>query len=501
MPGAKKPLHVEAQQYDQHDPLKDLLLPNVAQTLGAPARRTTRRTPRVPLLASTRINSIGRPLDWAPWLGKPLGGGGYGTAFRLKYDSRVAGVLERAKQTAAFVIEHRRPPPGGSIIIKVAADFGESGEKPFNPREQVDAFAQESVMEGSWHRFLDNGPCVRLPGLSKGVCPTDTVPDLYWGGMVADALEGRRFYITVMGVAPGMTMHDLLRRQPLTAALYVAVERAVAMMWLHGVTHTDFHWENVLVDPATDRATVIDFGQGVGLSGVMVAHVRATLPRAVQAGVRSLGELWRDPAQTKFGLGIKQYTNRVRAGRYGVRRGQATFYNPDGNSLMQLYRRLSAQQRALVPSARRRLWGAPEPRSEPRSESRRQSPQQRQSVRSTASKNKRSASKLGPRKSLQKTRISKRALLQQAAKAALPAAAGGTSRFKAARLAAANKQGRMARFRAALATRLPSPPPTASEQARMARFRAALATRLPSPSPMQISPTTVFASPMSWRPS
>lgn len=532
--GARK-LHAEAQLYDSFVPRENVLLPNVGQTLrdGVGSANTAAR---VPLLASTRVGRKGKPVDWAAWLGKPLSSGAYGTTFRLRYAPNMATLLDQMKRAAAFLIEHRRPAPGSYVVLKVAADQGESGRPPFHSLGRVDEFARESVMESSWHRALNNGACARLPGLAKGVCPSDNVPDLYWSGMVADALQGRRFYVTLMGLAPGVTLGEFVngkvvngRRvapQPLPASLYLAVERAVAMVWTHGIAHTDFHWDNVLVDPATERVTIIDFGQAVGLSPALVSQVRQTLPRAVEAGVRSLGELWQAAGTSAYGVDIKRYTNQVRAGRYGIRRGQATWYNPDGNSLMQLYRKMSAAQRAAVPSMRRTLWGAPGSREplRPTQPSARSASSTVTKAAAKAAERSRKASNrarrsLGARGSLKK-RIpsSKRAqMLQAAAKLALPGGAQRSGsdkvqgRFRAARLAAAN---RAARFKAAVATRLPGG--TADRAARYrqavatrlpggtanraARFRAAVATRLPSPSPMQISPVVAFGSPMNISP-
>jgi hypothetical protein len=171
-----------------------------------------------------------------------------------------------------------------------------------------------------------------------------------------------------MTVAPGITVWDYLdgkykwnkttRRKvlvspphELTAAVYVAVERAVALMWLYGITHSDFHEGNQMYDERSGKVTVIDFGQAVKLSDELTRRVREVTVRAIQGGVRSLGELWLPASKSRYGLDIQAFSNRVR-----YTRNRATWYNPDGHALMQLYSRMSSAQRALVPELRRKVW-------------------------------------------------------------------------------------------------------------------------------------------------
>lgn len=349
--------HPEARAITNYGRQENVSLPDVAPVLKQTYPKYV--SGRVPLVRG--ISTGGRGLVWMPWLlsvrPRPVGGGAFGKAFELVYAGEVARFLERARQTATFVVDHKQPAAGTRVILKVAADPYE-GQK-IHRQGQVDRFSRDSVRESSWHKALDTMPCLKLSGLARGVCTAQHVPDFYWSGMVVDTYTGRRFYITLMGLAPGQPVQTMFAKS-MPPEVYVAVERAVVMMWLYGVAHTDFHKGNVMWDTAGRRATIIDFGQGIKLSDALVARLRQTVPKAVAIGVRSLGELWYPPSKSGYGLGIQEYANRVRVTREANdgRTARGMWYNPDGHALMQMYKLVPRASRSRIAVLRRAAWGS-----------------------------------------------------------------------------------------------------------------------------------------------
>lgn len=380
--GKSYTLHREARRVTSVTRETNAAFSDVARIL----RQTRPAVPgKVPLTTSARTDPDhpGVPADWAPWLGQKLAAGAYGVAFKTRHEGQLVEQLKRARQSAAFLYDHTPVPAGAPLIIKVARDYDDGGRP--SPLDRVtpsgEDFAMSSVKEASWHGFLKRAPCIRVPGVSSSTCPSAGVPAIYWAGMVVDQITSRRFYITVMAVAPGIPVSVYMDGQkkkdprtgrwalvkpptgPLTAAMYLAIERAVALMWLNGVVHADFHRGNMLWDAASGKATIIDFGQGVGLSPAMTEQLRQKIAPAIADGVRSLGELWKSSSSSQYGLGLQAFTNRVRSTRAGP--GGIPWYNPDGHALMQLYGALSPADRQAVIAKRRALWGVAAPPKAP----------------------------------------------------------------------------------------------------------------------------------------
>lgn len=321
------------------------------------------------------------------WILPKLGGGSYGAVFVID-----AALVPRFQRVAIFQVNGRRPlpPPGSGVILKVAHDYGEADPamhddgkdatghrfryvKSPNPVGKPDRFVQDSLREATWHRWLDeqdSTKCIKVDGVGSQTCASDVVPDFYWAGMVRDQLSNRRFYCTIMGMAQGVTVDEYQDGKPIydargyevrgkfepgklphpvTAGLYVGVERAIAVLWLYGITHSDFHRGNQLYNLNTGKVTIIDFGQIVPLTKLLQEQVRKTLGRAIAAGVKSLAVLW--DAKGPFAVDLQKYSNAVRA-----RRNESPWYNPDPMVLRHLYNSMSATERAKVPALRRQVW-------------------------------------------------------------------------------------------------------------------------------------------------
>jgi hypothetical protein len=329
--------------------------PNVAETM--------RRAGSIGTVELTLGSWQGSTL-WTHWLHNYfIGEGAFGAVFSVTNTGEAARGIKDIMQKASYVVNEKPPPAGRLVLIKLALEPGQSTEG-MTP----DIFAKDSVKESSWHRFLDNAPCIRVRGVGASTCPSSVVPDFYWSGMVRDDRTRTRCYVTLMSFAPGATVSRHIDgeykrnknyrrfqtkqpRGPLTASMYLAIERAVTLMWLNGVVHSDFHKGNQIYDDNTGKVTVIDFGQAVGLHPELTQKLRDMVGVAILRGVNSLGEMWESSSKSAVGVGIQEYVDGVRYTRGG------DWYNPDGHSLKMLYNRLSPADRQQIPLLRRKLWG------------------------------------------------------------------------------------------------------------------------------------------------
>ena len=293
--------------------------------------------PRQPAPISMLVN--GRH---AAWLGTPLGEGAYGMTFTCRVDADTFRALETARGSSTFWVDYRTPKIGETVVIKLTQDKRRS-----DAHGAYTQFVADNLKEASWHRYLDRAPCVQL-GAFKPVCAAVYVPDFYWSGLVVDSRTRARVYMTVMGLARGVTIQRHLSRNRLTADLFLRIERAMASLWLSGIAHADLHKDNMLYDASTGYLTIIDFGMGVLLPPTLTTTLRTAVARAIGDGVRSLGEVWRKGSS--YGVGVQRHVNRVMRGR------GFSWYNPDGYAAMRLFSMLSASDRRMVPSLRKTMW-------------------------------------------------------------------------------------------------------------------------------------------------
>jgi hypothetical protein len=137
------------------------------------------------------VDRYGVPTEWARWLGTPRNSGAFGVIFALKNEGEVAMRMKQMQKVASFQVQGKTIPDNAPFIIKIAHDYDDRGK--VTNRNNVTRFAIDSVRENTWHRFLDNAACLRLPGAGSSTCPSQVVPDFLWSGMVKDAVSGRRF--------------------------------------------------------------------------------------------------------------------------------------------------------------------------------------------------------------------------------------------------------------------------------------------------------------------
>ena len=320
------------------DPLKNLERHMIAKT-------TSRNGPTS---NSGMWNGAGR---LAAWLGREKNGGAGGAVYVTKANT---GILDRLFGAMRFSMAAALPRQGTAIVVKIATRA---------PSADKLGFIEDNVIEAARHHDLAHAKCVPMRGMHD-LCVSDVVPRLYFAGLVEKPGRGG-LYVTVMGVAPGVTVRALgnggrdardtrTRHEPAVdmVDVYLKLERAACAMWAHGVVHGDLHLKNAMYDPATQRLTIIDFGLSSVLPDDVVAKVRGAIARGVRTGVRSLGEVWREAgADFPIGVGLQRHVNKVMSQR------SYTWYNPDGYAIMQLYSSLNEAERKEVPVRRAALWG------------------------------------------------------------------------------------------------------------------------------------------------
>lgn len=277
----------------------------------------------------------GKSFEWEPWLGKQIDKGSHGKVFLTRVTKEVKNLTQQAIYKSGSM-----PDIGTEVAIKLVTA---------SPKE-VRGKRLEAAREASWHRALSRAPCSKVPQCSKELCVARHVPKFHWSGMVIDKAYGRHVFIFIMGFVKGTTLNKVVAQQDtkISAQEYVKIERALCSLWWNGVAHADMHRDNILMD-TRGEPSVIDFGHAITLPEEIKTKVRKQLVAAMQSNVRSLGEVWSSPKESKYGADVMAYVNRAQ------HRRELPWYNPDGYMLQQLYSDVTNRQ--AVPAERRALWG------------------------------------------------------------------------------------------------------------------------------------------------
>lgn len=273
------------------------------------------------------------PFTWSE-LGKKVGGGANGVIYRTTI---TPGLQEMAK-SLRFGISPRLPEYGTEVLIKVS-------EVPSNPKNQNYALEYQEWLEDNLgelgiHNYLLQCGCTRL-GSEYETCVSDFIPPLYAGGRVQ---FGRTpYFMTIMGHVPGAHPHS----GPLTQEMYLGIEKAACSMWVNGVLHSDLHTGNILWDARRRRPYIIDFGLGVLVPDQLKREIRKQVRGAINAGVRSLGEIFR-PDSDWFVDGLIKHVDGIMMHRRYKK------YHSNMSSMLFMYSR--TKNTAGMGSARRKLW-------------------------------------------------------------------------------------------------------------------------------------------------
>lgn len=196
---------------------------------------------------------------------------------------------------------------------------------------------EDTLRETRLHAFVSQSRVHGKPGYFPNIEGDVIVPKLHYANLVQ--IEGKWWFTTVMAVANGQPLSKYLQQKPLTARVFVAVEKAIYSMWLVGVAHGDFHPGNVMYDARTGTATVIDLGFAVKLPDDIVKKLRETSSVAA------------DPADMyeKF---VARYVSTIVYQRGGSHQYQ--FFNPDGRVLRFLYNGIT--DKSQLAAARLHAW-------------------------------------------------------------------------------------------------------------------------------------------------
>lgn len=294
--------------------------------------------------------SPGSPFGYEPaaWMGRQIGRGSFGIVHAVEAD-RAAPQLRAIVDTAQHRVVRGMPEPGSLLALKLVPWY-DPGARRLGTR-----FIRENVREAATHAWLLDRPPLQVPGCGAPLLPRDHLPDLYVAGLVKNATDGLRFYVTAMDEVHGLPLHEVMNRRGFTAEVYVRVERAVASLWVNRIAHADLHTGNVLYDPRTGRVTILDLGLAVLLPRRFQGEIVSRLACGVAMGVRSLAEIFRPAARSRLlGIdGLQDHVNGVMKGR------EMTLYYAEYSTLLrQMFNKLSPADQRAVPGARARLWKA-----------------------------------------------------------------------------------------------------------------------------------------------
>lgn len=270
-----------------------------------------------------------------------IGKSAYGNVYTLVVDSATLDFLKLAAEKGTHRVRGSTPKIGEKIAVKLVAR---------RVGTDYSSFVRENVTEAIAHeRMTAEESCFEIP-CAPGVknCASDHVPKFYFAYLADVSL-----FVTFMSMAGTTTLSSYLRStsRKLDAKMYANIERAVATLWASGFTHADLHSGNILVNPATKEAWIIDFGFAVRLPKSLRDLVRKRIGEIIQRGGASIGEIWseKDPSSNES---LSSYTDKATQSK-----GVSGWYNPNGRAVLLHYNKMPADERAKFENVRKRLWG------------------------------------------------------------------------------------------------------------------------------------------------
>ena len=272
-------------------------------------------------------------------LGQKLASGQYGITYIVEVTDAFLETIGRAMREAGHRVSGERlPARGARVVMKVA--------KRKKRQSWVD-FVTDNVREAAAHREIvksDISTCIKIPCSGKFQCAGDHVPTFYCG--FANGAGPTAEYATIMGYAGGTTLDEYMKTRLTTAEVYANFELAACTLWASGFAHGDLHRGNAMIDPATNKVTIIDLGFAIKLPAALRTGIRDRIGEIVESDDGgSMGRMWTD-------LGVTAYANRIM-----TTRGISPWYNPDGRALVTMFNILLPGDKARLPAVRRALWG------------------------------------------------------------------------------------------------------------------------------------------------
>lgn len=196
---------------------------------------------------------------------------------------------------------------------------------------------EDTLRETRLQNFVSSSKVKGNPGFFPDIDGSSIVPALYFGCLIQ--IDGKWWFTTVMAMAAGEPLNKFLKKKPLTASVYAAVEKSIYSMWLIGVAHADFHLGNIMYHAASNKVTVIDLGFAV------------KLPQPIVHGLRLTASVAADAASVYDGT-IAKYVSSVIYARGGTH--QFAWFNPDGRVLSFMYNNITNKQQ--LAAARIHVW-------------------------------------------------------------------------------------------------------------------------------------------------
>ena len=193
--------------------------------------------------------AVKKKFGWTHFLGE----GQFG--FTLKVPGADVKMLPRR---LVYKKVWKMPRANQDIVIKVIVPPVQTN------KTSKDLYLKNCLREMYMHGGLYYArPACKIVGKDK-FCPRDVVPAIYFGGF--DTELG--CFFLCMEYVSGIPVNRLSTREGaaeyrhlLTPQGYRAVEKGLLTLWLYGVSHHDFHSNNVMIDPATGKIKILDFGK------------------------------------------------------------------------------------------------------------------------------------------------------------------------------------------------------------------------------------------------
>jgi hypothetical protein len=284
---------------------------------------------------------VARPQDYIARLfptAQYLDSGAFGNVFKVA-GGDPAGIRALMGEMA-HVLTGARPPPGG-FVIKVARysrKYGTWAE-----------FIASNVHEASVHSYLSKkSTCAPVSCSGGKVCSADVVPEFH----VAGSVRAAGLFVTIMEGVNGML---LKRRFPSGSTMsprhYALIEKAVATLWMVGVSHSDFHRGNAMI-VNDNRVVIIDFGMAVVLPAPLRQRIVRDLGNMPALSSSLANTVWYAKNT------IQNYTDKVQDKRTDwYPEHHLRYYNPEGKTLRNLWNMVPAAERVKIPGLRAKLWG------------------------------------------------------------------------------------------------------------------------------------------------
>jgi hypothetical protein len=179
---------------------------------------------------------------------KKLFSGLYGTGFLIDQSLQLVPMLRQSTYPRK-TIDHQPADPKEKMLMKV--QLLDSRER------EEEAFQEDATLEA-----VSNG-VARYHGLE--IRGSTFVPRFIFGCTMPYTPTNKDnvtmyFRLTFMTYIEGKTLYEYLKSNKITPLFYARLEKAFTALWMMGYAHNDAHLWNIMVETATKKPYIIDFG-------------------------------------------------------------------------------------------------------------------------------------------------------------------------------------------------------------------------------------------------